>query len=210
MDNALESKFVDPPEDHAARDFVRRARSGDATAVETIANTYRSTLEAVARGHGVPPTDAEDLIQTSYQRLLRRENEVRNVAGVLRWTMENLCRNYHRDAARERQGLQRYSRESRRSPSPAAAMELRFVHALDVKTALAHIGRPCFAIITALVLRDRESTAVCAGPAAAVTPTSSISCTGQAARRGGPSMPLNVPTSSATATRRSSSRGSRR
>lgn len=134
---------------------MRRARAGDASAMEAIVGTHGASLAVMVRQYGIAPADVEDLLQAAYQRLLLQDRNIRTVGGFLRWTIRNLCRNYHRDAARKRLLLQKYASEARSSPAPATATELRFISALDVKMALMRIGRDCLDIITALVIRQR-------------------------------------------------------
>ena len=65
--------------------LVRAAAGGDLTAWDRIVSQYVSLLWAVALRHGLAESDAADVVQTTWLRLLEHIDEIRDPARLGSW-----------------------------------------------------------------------------------------------------------------------------
>jgi RNA polymerase sigma factor (sigma-70 family) len=65
--------------------LVRAAASGERAAWDRIVQRYVALLWAIALRHGLNESDAADVVQTTWLRLLEHIDEVRNPARVASW-----------------------------------------------------------------------------------------------------------------------------
>ncbi|HEV7930762.1 MAG TPA: sigma-70 family RNA polymerase sigma factor [Actinomadura sp.] len=66
-------------------DLVVWARKGDQAAWEALTTRYAGMLWAIARGHGLGDTDAADVAQTTWLRLVERIDHLRQPDRVGTW-----------------------------------------------------------------------------------------------------------------------------
>lgn len=86
----------------AAGELVIRVRDGDDPAAwAALTARYTGLLWAIARGHGLSPADAEDVVQTTWLRLVERIDGLREPARVGAW-LATVARRESLQAARGR------------------------------------------------------------------------------------------------------------
>jgi RNA polymerase sigma factor (sigma-70 family) len=86
-------QLIDTAEQHRARrspegeldHLVSAAKTGDAEAWSALVDRYTARLRCVARGHRLPAHDVEDVVQTTWLRLLEHIDRVREPHAVGAW-----------------------------------------------------------------------------------------------------------------------------
>jgi RNA polymerase sigma factor (sigma-70 family) len=71
--------------DEPTRELVIRARHGDQAAWRAIVARYSRLLCAIARSYGLSGTDADDVVQTTWLRLVERLSMLRDPARTGTW-----------------------------------------------------------------------------------------------------------------------------
>jgi len=75
-----------PPTDSGELERVLLAAAGgNVAAWHTLVERFTAHIRAVARRHGLRPQDAEDVVQTTWLRLLEHVDEVRDPGAVGAW-----------------------------------------------------------------------------------------------------------------------------
>ncbi|MGD2116491.1 MAG: RNA polymerase sigma factor [Acidobacteriota bacterium] len=74
----------------------------DAEAIERILRRLRPKLLRVLAHHGVPPEDAEDLLQQALLALIYKQRAIQSPEAWLLGTLRNTCLRYWRRRRRER------------------------------------------------------------------------------------------------------------
>ncbi|SEG14905.1 RNA polymerase sigma factor, sigma-70 family [Thermomonospora echinospora] len=69
----------------APGELVLRARAGDDTAWAALTDRYSAMLWAIARGHGLGPADAADVVQLTWLRLVEHIGALRRPDRVGAW-----------------------------------------------------------------------------------------------------------------------------
>jgi RNA polymerase sigma factor (sigma-70 family) len=90
------------------RDLVIRARAGDQRAWEALTDRYTSLLWSVARSMRLNPTDAADVVQTTWLRLVERLDTLREPEHLGSWlvtTARRECLATQRRTSRVRLGV---------------------------------------------------------------------------------------------------------
>lgn len=72
-------------EDESTADLVRRAGQGDADAWRALVRRYSRLLVAIARSYGLNGADADDVMQTTWLRLVERLTLLRDPARAGAW-----------------------------------------------------------------------------------------------------------------------------
>ena len=72
-------------EDTSTGDLVRRAGQGDAEAWRSLVGRYSRLLCAIARSYGLSGADADDVMQTTWLRLLEHSASIRDPRAVGAW-----------------------------------------------------------------------------------------------------------------------------
>ena len=70
-----------------AADAVRRHREGDSAAMSELVRRATPLLWHLARSQGLDQTAAEDVVQTTWLRLVQHADALTEPAGVLKWLM---------------------------------------------------------------------------------------------------------------------------
>lgn len=65
--------------------MVERARAGDAAAWRALVDRYSRLLYAIARSHGLAGADVDDVVQTTWLRLVERLPRLRDPARAGAW-----------------------------------------------------------------------------------------------------------------------------
>jgi RNA polymerase sigma factor (sigma-70 family) len=78
-------KAISAAKDDAVIGLVRAAAEGDHSAWDSLVERYVALLWAIALRHGLNETDAADVVQTTWLRLLEHIDEVRDPARVGSW-----------------------------------------------------------------------------------------------------------------------------
>jgi RNA polymerase sigma factor (sigma-70 family) len=92
-----------PRDDGSVAALVNAARAGDARAWDEIVKRFGGTLRAVTRGFRLNPADAEDVIQTTWLRLLRSIDRIEDPGALKAW----LVTTARRESLRSLQGRTR-------------------------------------------------------------------------------------------------------
>jgi RNA polymerase sigma factor (sigma-70 family) len=71
--------------DDELRDMVRAAAAGQAEAWDAIVDRYVALLWAIALRHGLSESDAADVVQTTWLRLLENVGDIRDPARIGSW-----------------------------------------------------------------------------------------------------------------------------
>ena len=71
--------------DDQVRSMVRAAADGDRAAWDAVVERYVALLWAIARRHGLGDSDAADVVQNTWLRLLEHIDEVREPARIGSW-----------------------------------------------------------------------------------------------------------------------------
>ena len=71
--------------DEAVAALVRKAAEGDRHAWESLVDRYVSLVWAVALRHGIGESDAADVVQSTWLRLLEHINDIRDPARISSW-----------------------------------------------------------------------------------------------------------------------------
>jgi RNA polymerase sigma factor (sigma-70 family) len=72
-------------DEESTADLVIRAGKGDAAAWRTIVDRYSRLLCAIARSYGLSGADADDVVQTTWLRLVERLSLLRDPARAGTW-----------------------------------------------------------------------------------------------------------------------------
>jgi RNA polymerase sigma factor (sigma-70 family) len=86
------------------RELVRLAASNDRAAWESLVTRYESLVWGVARSHRLSETDAADVFQTTWLRLVEHVDDLRNpdaLSGWLATTARNECLRVLRHQSRQ-------------------------------------------------------------------------------------------------------------
>lgn len=78
-------RVVRPMTDHEVASMVRAAADGDRVAWDRVVERYVALLWAIARRHGLDDADADDVVQTTWLRLLEHIDDVREPARIGSW-----------------------------------------------------------------------------------------------------------------------------
>jgi RNA polymerase sigma factor (sigma-70 family) len=89
--------------DRSVAALVSAARAGDARAWDEIVNRFGGTLRAVTRGFRLSSADADDVIQTTWLRLLRSIDRIEDPGALRAW----LVTTARRESLRSLQGRTR-------------------------------------------------------------------------------------------------------
>lgn len=84
--------------------LVARAAAGESAAWDDLINRFSGMVLSVARGHGLNPTDAADVSQTVWLRLLEHLTRIEDpdrVAGWLATTTQRESQRFRRGARRD-------------------------------------------------------------------------------------------------------------
>lgn len=114
-------------------DDFRRFTTGTAAEVRAVVEAHTPRLLAIARGHGLPPDDAEDAVQATWVRAYERRATLRDPAAFGPWLAEicrNRCRNELRRDARRAAADEAESLPSRDRPDEGAALLRDLMEAL--------------------------------------------------------------------------------
>jgi RNA polymerase sigma factor (sigma-70 family) len=76
---------VNARKDQEVADIVRRAASGERAAWDSLVARYVSLVWAVALQHGIGESDAADVAQSTWLRLLEHIDEIRDPARIGAW-----------------------------------------------------------------------------------------------------------------------------
>ncbi len=93
-----------PSSASALEHTVKAAASGDGHAWSALVERFGTRVHAVARGYRLPPHDVEDVVQTTWLRLLERIDSVRDPEAVGAWletTTRRECLRVIRHTGRE-------------------------------------------------------------------------------------------------------------
>ncbi len=71
--------------DEQVADLVRAAAAGDPVAWEKVVDRYVALLWAIARRHGLSESDASDVVQSTWLRLVENIDQVRDPARIGAW-----------------------------------------------------------------------------------------------------------------------------
>jgi RNA polymerase sigma factor (sigma-70 family) len=74
-----------PTKDEEVTHLVRAAARGDHTAWDLLVSRYVALLWAIALRHGLNESDAADVVQTTWLRLLEHIDDVREPARIASW-----------------------------------------------------------------------------------------------------------------------------
>ncbi|GLZ14229.1 RNA polymerase sigma factor [Actinomadura sp. NBRC 104425] len=87
-----------PPRAEAAppEELVGRARGGDGDAWAALTRRYTGMLWAIARSHGLSQSDAADVVQTAWLRLVERLDALRDPRRVGAWLAVTTAREAER------------------------------------------------------------------------------------------------------------------
>jgi RNA polymerase sigma factor (sigma-70 family) len=91
--------------DEQAIALVRAAASGDRGAWDAIVSRYVSLLWAVALRHGLCESDAADVVQTTWLRLLEHIDDIRDPARLGSWLATTAQREALRSIAHRRRNV---------------------------------------------------------------------------------------------------------
>lgn len=87
------------------RELFRRARGGDARAIDDLARSLRPFVAAVCRHRGIPDQDLPDLVQETLARCVARLHRLENDDNPAAWVARiaaNLCADYWAERGRRR------------------------------------------------------------------------------------------------------------
>jgi RNA polymerase sigma factor (sigma-70 family) len=101
----LISKEPSSSRDEHVMALVRAAASGDRAAWDAIVSRYVSLLWAVALRHGLHESDAADVVQTTWLRLLEHIEEIREPSRVGSWLATTAQREALRCIAHHRRNV---------------------------------------------------------------------------------------------------------
>lgn len=139
------------PEPVPDSDLLRRCRTGDAEAWETLVGRYERLVFSVALRNGMSREDAADITQTTFIALLDAIDLLREDERLGSWLM-TVAR---RQAWRNRRRTERVTGSLDQASAPADAIEdwerLAWLHG-----GLQQLGDPCRELLTALYL-DSDS-----------------------------------------------------
>jgi RNA polymerase sigma factor (sigma-70 family) len=127
--------------------LVIAASAGDTAAWSSLVNRFAARLRAVVRGHRLAAQDAEDVVQTTWLRLLEHIDRVREPFAVGAW-LETTARRESLRVLRASQ-RERPTESERLDFEPVAPVAERRLVASDDRVALARA-------MTALAPRDRQ------------------------------------------------------
>lgn len=96
-------------------DLFRRARGGDQVAWDRLVSRYSALLWRIARAHQLSPTDAADVVQTTWLRLVEHAGRIADPTRLGSWLATT--------ARRECLRVQRLSRRERPHPDGHEAFE---------------------------------------------------------------------------------------
>jgi RNA polymerase sigma factor (sigma-70 family) len=74
-----------PPHDDELTSLVRAAQSGDPQAWDRLVTRFDPHLRHVARGFRLPPADVDDIVQTTWLRVLGRIQQIREPSALGGW-----------------------------------------------------------------------------------------------------------------------------
>lgn len=141
--------------------LVRRAAGGDRAAWERLVDAYSGLIWAIARNHRLSSSDAADVSQTTWLRLLEHVERLDDPARVGAWLATTARRECLRIQARQRRTVS--VAEPERSELDGMEVEpvdlrlLREERDEEVRAALAHLPERCRAILHLLMLDPAPS-----------------------------------------------------
>ena len=160
-------------------DYLDRARSGEAGALQEIVRELTPLLWHVARTQGLSAEQAADVVQTTWLELLRRLNEIRSPQALAGWLTTATRHEAWRIMRQERKHAgsgDEFEAETLADPAPEAAD--RLIAEERQRVLIRHFGRlsqRCQTLLRVVAEADRPSYAVVSEalgmPAGSIGPT---------------------------------------
>lgn len=151
-------------------ELLRAAADGDRSAWDELESRFGPLMWAVARACGLSPSDAADVVQGAWLRLLQHLESIREPAGVGGWLATTVRREALLLLRRDRPGV--FSFEVVEDPDPAAAVLETDDRQLLWKT-VSTLHEPCRTLLqlVAIDLGSRQTAMRLGLPIGSVGPT---------------------------------------